>query len=85
MNREVSDVQAGFTKGRGARDQIANNTGSSKTRELQKKHLFLLYWLCQSLWLSGQQQTLENSERDGTTRIPDLPPEKSVCKSGRNS
>ena len=37
MNHEVSDVQAGFTKGRGTRDQIANNTGSSKTRELQKK------------------------------------------------
>ena len=31
------------------------------------------------------QQTVENSERDGNTRPPDLPPEKSVCRSGSNS
>ena len=28
---------------------------------------------------------MENSSRDGNTRPPDLPPEKSVCRSGRNS
>ena len=31
------------------------------------------------------QQTVENSERDGNTRPPDLPPEKSECRSGSNS
>ena len=31
------------------------------------------------------QQTVENSSRDGDTRLPDLPPEKSVCRSGSNS
>ena len=35
-----------------------------------EKHLFLLYWLCQSLWLCGSQETVENSERDGNTRPP---------------
>ena len=30
--------------------------------------LLLLYWLCQSLWLCGSQQTVENSERDGNAR-----------------
>ena len=50
-----------------------------------EKHLFLLYWLCQSLWLCGSQGTVENSERDGNTRPPDLPLEKSVCRSGSNS
>ena len=34
--------------------------------------------------LCGSQQTVENSERDGNTRQPDLPPEKSVFRS-RNS
>ena len=29
--------------------------------------------------------TVENSERDGNTRPPDLPLEKSVCRSGSNS
>ena len=51
MNRELPDVQAGFRKGRGTRDQIANIRWIiAKAREFQKKHLFLLYWLCQSLW-----------------------------------
>ena len=51
-----------------------------KSKRVPEKHL-LLYWLCQSLWLCGSQQTVENSERDGNTRPPDLPPEKSVCRS----
>ena len=43
MNHEVPDVQAGFRKGRGTRDQIANNHCIiKKAREFQKKHLFLL-------------------------------------------
>ena len=35
--------------------------------------------------LCGSQSTVENSERDGNTRPPDLPLEKSVCRSGSNS
>ena len=58
MNCELPDVQAGFRKGKGTRDQIANICWIiKKAREFQKKHLFLLYWLCQSLWLCGPQQT----------------------------
>ena len=30
-------------------------------------------------------ETVENSERDGNTRLPDLPLEKSVCRSESNS
>ena len=57
-NHELPDVQAGFRKARGTRDQIANICWiMEKAREFQKKHLFLLYWLCQSLWLCGSQQT----------------------------
>ena len=56
-----------------------------KSKRVIKKHLFLLYWLCQSLWLCGSLQTVENSLRDGTTRPPDQPLEKSVCRSGSNS
>ena len=55
---------------------------SSKKR-IPEKHL--LYWLCQSHWLCRSQQTVENSERDGNTRPPYLPPEKSICRSWRNS
>ena len=37
VNRELPDVQAGFRKGRGTRDQIANITGSSKKQESSRK------------------------------------------------
>ena len=44
MNRELPDVQAGFRKGRGTRDQISNIFWIiEKAREFQKKHLFLLH------------------------------------------
>ena len=44
VNCELPDVQAGFRKGRGTRDQIANICWIiEKGREFQKKHLFLLY------------------------------------------
>ena len=44
VNHELPDVQAGFRKGRGTRDQIANICWiMEKAREFQKKHLFLLY------------------------------------------
>ena len=35
-----------------------------------------------TVWIT---ETVENSERDGNTRPPDLPLEKSVCRSGSNS
>ena len=86
MNCELPDVQAGFRKGRGTRDQIANiHWIMEKSKRVPEKHVFLLHWLCQSLWLCGSQGTVENSERDGNTRPPDLPPEKSVCRSESNS
>ena len=44
VNRELPDVQAGFSKGGGTRDQIANICWIiEKARKFQKKHLFLLY------------------------------------------
>ena len=86
MNHELPDVQLGFRKGRGTRDQIANICWIvKKSKRVPEKHLFLLYWLCQSLWPCGTQQTVENSERDRNTRPSDLLPEKSVCRSGSNS
>ena len=85
MNCELSDVQAGFRKGRGTRDQIANIHWIIKKARVPEKYLFLLYWLCQSLWLYGSQQTVENSSTDGNTRPPDLSPEKYVCRSRSNS
>ena len=84
MNYELPDVQAGFKKGR-TRDQIANIRWIIEKVRVPDKHLFLLYWLCQSLWLCGSQETVENSEREGNTSPSDLPLEKPICRSGSNS
>ena len=43
MNGELPDVQAGFRKGRGTRDQIANILWIIKKARIPKKPLFLLY------------------------------------------
>ena len=43
VNQELPDVQAGFRKGRGTRDQIAKSVGSWKNKRVPEKHLLLLY------------------------------------------
>ena len=43
VNRELPDVQAGFRKGRGTRDQIANICWIIEKVRVPEKHLFLLY------------------------------------------
>ena len=44
VNQELPQVQAGFRKGRGTKDQIANiHWNTEKAREFQKKHLLLLH------------------------------------------
>ena len=65
--------------------KLSTSVGSLKKQEVPEKHIFLLYWLCQTLWLCGSQETVENSERDGNTRPPDLPLEKPIRRLGSNS
>ena len=43
MNQELPNVQAGFRKGRGTRDQIANIRRIIEKARVPEKHLFLLY------------------------------------------
>ena len=43
VNRELPDVQAGFRKGRGSRDQIANIRWIIEKTKVPEKYLFLLY------------------------------------------
>ena len=76
VNCKLPDVQAGFRKGRGTRDQIANICWIiKKAREFQK-NIYFCFRLCQRL--CGSQETVENSSRDGNTRPPDLPLEKPI-------
>ena len=85
MNRELPDVQPGFRKGRGTRDQIANICWIiEEAREFQK-NIYFCFIDCAKAFDCVDHNKLENSERDGNTRPPDLPPEKPVCSSGSNS
>ena len=85
MNRELPEVQAGFRKGRGTRDQIANICWIiEKVREFQKNTYFCTTDYAKA-FASVDLNKLENSSRDGNTRPPDLPPEKCVCRSRCNS
>ena len=43
VNRKLPDVQAGFRKGRGTRDQIANICWIMERARVPENHLFLLY------------------------------------------
>ena len=85
VNCELPDVQAGFRKGRGTRDQIANIRWIIKrARESQKNIYFCIIDYAKAFDCVDHNK-LENSERDGNTRPPDLPLEKPVCRSGSNS
>ena len=85
MNCELPDVQAGFRKARGTGDQIANICWIiEKAREFQKSIYFCFIDYAKAFDYVDHNK-LENSERDGNTRPPDLHLEKFVCRSGNNS
>ena len=68
MTHELRDVQVGFRKGRGSRDQIANICWIiKKAREFQKNIYFCLIDYAKAFDCVDHNK-LENSERDGNTR-----------------
>ena len=85
VNCELPDVQAGFRKGRGTRDQMANICWiMEKAREFQR-NIYFCFIDCAKAFDCVDHNKLENSERDGNTRPPDLPLEKPICRSENNS
>ena len=82
---EPTNVYTGFRKGRRTRDQIANIRWIiKKAREFQKNIYFCFLDYAKAFDCVDHNK-LENSERDGNTRPPDLPLGKPVCRSGSNS
>ena len=77
MNRELPDVQAEFRKGRGTRDQIANIHWIIKKQESSRETTISALLTMPKPLTVWSQKTVENSERDGNTRPPNLPLEKS--------
>ena len=82
MNCELADVQAGFRKGRGTRDQIANICQKNKR---VPENIYFCIVDCTKAFDCVAHNKLENSSRDGNKRPSDLPPEKCVCRLKSNS
>ena len=85
MNHELPEVQARFTKGRGTRDQIPNIPWIiEKAREFQKNIYFCFLDYAKGFDCVDHMK-LWKTLKEGNIRQPDLPPEKSVCRSRSNS
>ena len=85
MNQELPDVQAGFRKDKGTRDQIGNIRWIvEKAREFQK-NIYFCFIDYPKAFDCVDHNKLWKILRDGNTRPPYLPPEKSVCRSRSNS
>ena len=87
VNCELPDVQAGFRKGRGTRDQIVNiiHWIMEKAREFQKNIYFYFIDYAKAFDCVDHNKLWKTLQEMG---IPDhltLPLEKSVCRSGSNS
>ena len=85
VNHELPDVQAGFRKGRGTRDQIANIRWIIEKARAFQKNIYFWFIDYAKAFDCVDHHKLENSSRDGNTRPPDLPLEKPVCMSGSHS
>ena len=73
VNRELPDVQTGFRKGRGTRDQIANIRWiTEKARGFQKNICFIDY--VKAFDCVDHNTLWKILKRDGNTRPPYLPP-----------
>ena len=77
VNREIPDVQAGFRKGRGTRDQIANIRWIMEKATEFQKNIYFCFIDYANAFDCVDHNNLENSERDGNTRPPNLPRE--IC------
>ena len=83
VNRELPHVQAGFRKGRGTRDQIANiRRIFEKVREFQENIYFCFNDYAKAFDCVDHNKLWKILKEMG---IPDLPLEKPICRSGSNS
>ena len=85
LPHNCTHLTPGFRKGRGTKGQISNICWIiKKAREFQKNIYFCFMDYAKAFDYVDHNK-LENSSRDGNTRPPDLPLEKSVCRSKINS
>ena len=95
VNRELPDVQAGFRKGRGTRDQISKICWGKKQEISRKTSISavltmpkpLTVWItinCGKFWKRWEYQTTINCGKFWKRWEYHLPLEKPICRSGSN-
>ena len=67
MNHELPNVQAGFIKGRGTKDQIANIHWIIKKARKFQKNIYFCFINYTKAFDYVDHNKLENSSRDGNT------------------
>ena len=83
---EFPDVQVGFRKGRGIRDRIANICWTiAKARDFQKNIYFCFIDYAKAFNCVDHNKLWKTVQEMGIVRPPELPLEKSVCRSESNS
>ena len=85
VNWELPDVQAGFRKGRGIRDQIANIHWIIEKKIEFQKNIYFYFIDYTKAFDCVEYNKLWKILRDGNTRPPFLPPGKPVCRSRNHS
>ena len=86
VNHELPDVQAGFGKSRGTRDQIANVCWIiEKARDFQKNIYFCFIDYANAFDCVDHNKQWKILKEVGIQDCLTCPPEKSVCRSGSNS
>ena len=86
VNRELPDVQAGFRKRqRNQRSNCQHPLDHRKSKRVSEKNIYFCFIDYAKAFDCVDHKKLENSERFGNTRPPDLPLEKPIRRSGNNS
>ena len=85
VNRELPDVQADFRKGRGTRNQIPSILWITEKATEFQKNIYICFLDYAKAFDCVDHNKLWKILRDRNTRPPNLPLEKSACRSGSNS
>ena len=85
MNEELPDVQLDLEKANKPEIKLPTSAGSWKKQETSRKNIYFYFIDYAKAFGCVDHNKLDNSERDGNTRPPDLPLEKPVCRSVNNS
>ena len=85
MNHKLQKFKLDLEKAEEPENKLLTSLGSWKKQENSRKNIHFCFIDYAKAFDSMDHNKLENSERDGNTRPPNLPLEKSVCGSRSNS